>query len=103
MIYSFYIDIPENELDFFDKNILKKGQIPTNLNTKNQLKENYQKLIDCKVKYANDIGVQFKMFEYDEDYKKYEKYFKEKYPYITAYNIVNFYKIHLLYELAKKI
>jgi hypothetical protein len=102
MVYSFYIDIPEKELDFFDKNILKKDQIPTNLNTKNQLKENYQQLIDCKVKYANNIGVDFKMFEYDEDYKKYEKYYKNNYPYITAYNIVNFYKIHLLYELAKK-
>ena len=55
-----------------DKNILKKDQIPTNLNTKNQLKENYQQLIDCKVKYANNIGVDFKMFEYDEDYKKYK-------------------------------
>ena len=30
IIYSFYIDILEKDLDFFDKNILKKNQIPTN-------------------------------------------------------------------------
>ena len=47
VIYSFYIDIPEKELDFFDKNIIKEGATPTNLNTKIQLKNNYQKLIDC--------------------------------------------------------
>ena len=34
IIYSFYIDIPENELDIFDKNILKENQVPTNINTK---------------------------------------------------------------------
>ena len=102
IIYSFYIDVPEDELDFFDEHIIKKNQTPTNINTKNQLKENYQRLIDCKIKYANDINVPFKMFEYDEEYKIYYEYFKKNYPFITTYNIINFYKIHLLYELSKK-
>ena len=93
VIYSFYIDISKDE--FVDN-------IKTNLNTKNKLKENYQILIDCKIEYADNIGVPFKMFEYDEEYKIYYEYFKKNYPFITTYNIINFYKIHLLYELSKK-
>ena len=27
VIYTLYIDIPEKELDFFDKDIIKEGQI----------------------------------------------------------------------------
>ena len=40
------------------------------------------------------------MFEYDADWIVYSEKLKEKL-YLTAYNIVNFYKIHLLYELSK--
>ena len=39
IIYSFYIDIPEDELDIFDKDVLKKYEVPTNINTKKQFKE----------------------------------------------------------------
>ena len=40
VIYSFYIDIPEEELDIFDRDVLKKNQVPTNINTKKQFKDN---------------------------------------------------------------
>ena len=101
IIYSFYIDIHENELDIFDKNILKENQVPTNINTKKQFKENYHKLIANKKWYAEKIGVEFKMFEYDEDFKQYKVRLQTKYPFITTYNVVNFYKLKLLYELSK--
>ena len=39
IIYSLYIDIPDDELDIFDKNILRSKEIPTNINTKKQFKE----------------------------------------------------------------
>ena len=51
-IYSLYIDIPEDELDFFDKDILKEGKTPTNINTKNKFKEDYEKIIENKQRYA---------------------------------------------------
>ena len=91
VIYSLYIDVPENE--FVDN-------IETNLNTKKQFKENYIKLLANKQWYADQLNVDFKIFEY-EDYKEYHNYFKNKYPFITTYNIINFYKLHLLYELSK--
>jgi len=91
IIYSLYIDVPEDE--FVDN-------IETNLNTKKQLKENYVKLLANKQWYSNKINTEFRMFEY-KDYKDYHNYFKKKYPFITTYNIINFYKLHLLYELSK--
>ncbi|BCU95198.1 MAG: hypothetical protein CM15mV8_0420 [Caudoviricetes sp.] len=39
IIYSFYIDIPENELDIFDKNILKENQVLLISILKNNLKK----------------------------------------------------------------
>ena len=91
IIYSLYIDVPENE--FVDN-------IETNLNTKKQFKDNYINLLANKQWYANQLIVDFKIFEY-EDYIEYYNYFKKKYPYITTYNIINFYKLHLLCELSK--
>ena len=101
VVFSLYIDIPKDELDLFDSNIIKKGEVPTNHRTKDQFKIHYGDLIATKEIYANKIGADFKMFEYDADWIVYSEKLKEKYPYLTAYNIVNFYKIHLLYELSK--
>lgn len=102
VIFSLYIDIPKDDLDLFDSNILKEGQTPTNHRTKDQFKIHYGDLIATKEIYANTIGADFKMFEYDTDWIIYSEKLKAEYPYLTAYNIVNFYKIHLLYELAKE-
>ena len=41
------------------------------------------------------------MFEYNKQYQTYKKLLLQKCPELTGYEIVNFYKIHLLYELAK--
>ena len=102
VIFSLYIDIPKDDLDLFDSNILKEGQIPTNHRTKDQFKIHYGDLIATKEIYANKIGADFRMFEYDTDWIIYSEKMKAEYPYLTAYNIVNFYKIHLLYELSKE-
>ena len=53
-------------------------------------------------RYANKLNIEYKLFEYDKNYKEYHKWFKNEYPQITSYNVVNFYKIHLMYELSKK-
>ena len=51
-------------------------------------------------KWYADNTAEFMMFEYDLRYQKFEKEIKKLYPFITTYNIVNFYKLKLLYELA---
>ncbi len=102
VVFSLYIDIPKDDLDLFDSNILKSGDTPTNYKTKDKFKIHYGDLIATKEIYANKISADFKMFEYDTDWIIYSEKLKAQYPYLTAYNIVNFYKIHLLYELSKK-
>jgi len=102
VIYSLYIDIPRNELDLFDEKVLGKNKIPINYATKHSFKIHYLKLLACKQAYAHDIGVDFKMFEYDSDFIIFKENFNKKYPFITSYNIVNFYKLHLLYKLAEE-
>ena len=101
IIYSFYIDIPEKELDIFDRDVLKKDEVPRNIITKNEFKYNYFKLLANKKWYADNTA-DFLMFEYGPMYKKFEQQIKRGYPFITTYNIVNFYKLKLLYELAKE-
>ena len=99
IIYTLFIDIPESELDYqqpYPGDTMSKTQRTSLL-----FNEHYQRLVDVKKDYADKIGVDFKIFEYDEKYKEYIKSF-EKYPEITAYEIVNFYKIHLMYELRKQ-
>ena len=90
LIYSIYIEVPDNE--FVDNQ-------KTNLNTKKQLKENYQRLLDCKQEYANSIGADFLLVN---KYKEYYDEMKSKYPFLTTYNIINFYKIYLLYKFSSK-
>lgn len=105
IIYSFYIDIPKEELDIFDKElpiIKNKKALPINLITKDRLKKHYVRLLIEKQAYAKKLGYEFKLFEYGPDWILFEQKLKREHPYLTTYNIVNFYKIHLLYELAKK-
>jgi hypothetical protein len=101
VIFSLYIEIPDEELDIFDSHILKKGLIPTNFNTKEEFLSNYQKLIDCKQLYADSINVKFLMFENDYNFKNFKEDYSSRYSFLTTYNIINFYKLHLLYELSK--
>ena len=105
IIYSFYIDIPKQELDIFDKElpiVKDKKAMPINLVTKDRLEKHFLRLLVEKEAYAKKLGYDFKLFEYGPDWILFEQKLKREHPYLTTYNIVNFYKIHLLYELAKQ-
>ena len=52
--------------------------------------------------YADENKCDYILFENDNQFKDFKKVFQEKYPYLTTYNIVNFYKLYLLYELSNK-
>lgn len=99
VIYSLYIDIPKEELDYQDP--YYGDNIPKTERTKLEFQKYYGKLLACKQKYADDIGVPFLMYEYDDDFKLYKKWFNTYYPQITEYNIVNFYKLQIMHELCR--
>ena len=99
IIYSIYVDIPVAE--HFGKSKNKTDTVEKATETVNAFKEHYTRLIESKKDYANSIGISFKMYEYDDQYKAFEKKFTKDFPELTGYEVINFYKIHILYELAK--
>ena len=99
VIFSLYIDIPEDELDYQPP--YHNDTVSKTIRTKEKLKEYYPWLKSMQERYAESLGIDYKLFEYDKNYIEYKNMFNKKYPVITSYNIVNFYKIHLMYEMAK--
>jgi len=99
VIYSIYVDIPAEEHYGKSKNrndTVKKAAV-----TVDAFKIHYDRLVVSKKDYADSIGVTFKMYGYDEQYKTFEKNFTKDFPEFTGYEVINFYKIHILSELAK--
>ena len=97
VIFSIYIDIPEDELDpqpphygdTEDKNLKAKREFAL-----------HQPFLERSQRaYAQHIGVDYRIFKYDNKWKEFKAHYNKKYPMLTAYNIVNFYKIYLMYEL----
>jgi len=99
IIYSIYVNIPAPE--HFGKSKNKTDTVEKAIETVNAFKEHYNRLIKSKKDYADSIGVRFKMYEYDDQYKAFEKKFTKDFPELTGYEVINFYKIHILCELAK--
>lgn len=99
VIYSLYIDIPEDRLD--DQPAYNGDTISKSARTKIELQANYQKLIDTKVRYASTTNSTFLMYERDDSYIKYYNWFRQHYPEVTEYNVINFYKIKILCDLAE--
>ena len=100
VIYSLYVDVPAKEHFGDSKN--KHDTVDKANVTINAFKNHYDRLIDTKITYAEYCEADFVMFEYDDQYKTFEQNFLKDYPDFTGYEIINFYKIHLLYVLSKK-
>jgi|TARA_R110000737_G_scaffold98174_1_gene132396 hypothetical protein len=99
IIYSIYVDIPAKE--HFGESTNRHDSVAKANVTIDAFKEHYDRLITSKKDYADTLGVTFKMYEYDEQYKTFEKNFTKDFPEFTGYEVINFYKIHILNELAK--
>tara|TARA_X000001316_G_C920907_1_gene35154 strand:+ start:338 stop:1225 length:888 start_codon:yes stop_codon:yes gene_type:complete len=99
IIYSLYIDIPAEDLDYQPP--YPGDDIPKTQRTRLQFIDHYDRLKQSHQWYSNSINVNYTLYEYDSQYKNFHEWMKKTYPQINEYCIVNFYKIHLLYELAK--
>ena len=100
VIYSLYIDLPAKEHFGNSKNkhdTIEKADV-----TINAFKKHYDRLVESKLTYAEYCEAEFIMFEYDSKYITFENNFLKDFPEFTGYEVINFYKIHLLQELAKK-
>ena len=90
-IFSLYVDVNKND---FEKN----QDLEKNILTKNELKNNYDFLVSSQKEYAKQTSTDYIIFGNDNQYAEYAKQFDSN---ISVYNIINFYKIHLLYMLAE--
>tara|TARA_B100000073_G_C23677449_1_gene551150 strand:- start:277 stop:1125 length:849 start_codon:yes stop_codon:yes gene_type:complete len=99
IMYSVYVDVPSKE--HYGESKLKYDTTEKADITVNAFKKHYGQLVNSKKKYGDYLGIEFKLFQYDEQYKTFEHNFKKDFPMFTGYEIINFYKIHLLYHLAK--
>ena len=73
MIYSLYIDIPSEDLDY--QRPYYGDDMPKTQRTKLQFKEHYDRLKLSHKQYAYDTNIEYELFEYDEQYKEYHKMF----------------------------
>lgn len=96
LIYSMYVHIPDDviQTEHSDCNVtLEKTQLTTN-----SMRDNFDWLYSLQEKYAKKCGADYKLYEYDNNYINFKNLYFSKRPYITTYNILNFYKIWLMYE-----
>ena len=89
IIYSFFIDIPDELL-------------VSHHESKTKFADNYDWLLASQKRYAEKIGVEYKHFTRDKAFNDYVKWFNDNYPDISFYNIINFWKIRLMVDLAKE-
>ena len=94
VIFSVYIDFDKSD---FEKN----SDYEKNVKNKNEFKSNYDFLKKKHKEYAKCLNVSYILYENDNKWKEYQKHFKKKYPFISQYNVINFYKIQLIYELCE--
>ena len=99
VIYSLYVDVPAKE-HYGDSKNWRDTPEKANI-TVDAFKKHYDRLVEVKQWYAKRCDVDFLMFEYDLPYKTFEQNFLKDFPMFTGYEVINFYKIHLLNELSK--
>jgi hypothetical protein len=102
VIYSIYIDIPEKEHYARSFNYEKQHNLDRSKLTRENFSKHRDRLINNKKEYCKNIDVPFMMFEYDLRYQKFEQTLLKNYPVLTKYEVVNFYKLHILEELSKE-
>lgn len=103
IIFSIYVDIPEENLDnpgWWENGV--QVQTRKSLEAKLAFKRWSSTIIKRHKWYAETIGADYRLYQSSEDYKEYYETFHKKYPQISEYDIINFYKHHLMKEISEK-
>tara|TARA_B110001454_G_scaffold193917_1_gene195103 strand:+ start:365 stop:1234 length:870 start_codon:yes stop_codon:yes gene_type:complete len=103
IIYSIFIDIPNKDLDnpgWYNPEGVQQKTDKSKV-TKDYFLKYYDRIKKRHQEYADSLGVEYVLHEYDNDYKKYVEYFQKNYPQISVYDIINFYKQELMARYAQ--
>lgn len=103
VIFTIFVDIPDSKIDnpaawSADGELLTSQK---SLIAKHNFLKYKDRLIAAQTDYATAIGVDYLVLENDNLYKDFQAFFVENYPQISEYDIINFYKHHAMFELAK--
>lgn len=101
VVYSLYVDIPDDKLDDAGS-YAGDSDIDKSTLTKLRMKEYYDKLLTNQKQYAEKCGADYIHFTYDDRYLEFKEYCLDIVPTMSEYNIINFYKIHLMYVLKEE-
>ena len=99
LIYSLYINIPEEDIerDHQDDDWIS---YKTKETTDGML-EYKDWLIHSQEKYARSINADYKFVGYSSHFEQFKnEYFKDR-PWISTYDIINFYKLRLMYDAVE--
>lgn len=103
VIFSIYIDIPQNKLDnpgSWDNKTNTQYKTDKSLRTKEKFLLYKDRLIERQKKYADTIGVDYIHFNSKSAYNKFASWFKKNAPQISEYDIINFYKHYAMRALT---
>lgn len=103
VIFTLYIDIPDNKLDN-PAGFTKEGvqeQTNKSLITKKKLHKYKNRLIEAQKTYAKSINAEYLVYEEDSSYTDFKNTLC-KYPQISEYDCINFYKHYIMRNLADK-
>ena len=103
IVFSILIEIPDERLD--NPGWWENGkQIKTDKSkqTKIALLNNSERIQEKQRQYANDIGADYRLFQYDDYYKSFFNNIKNNYPEISEYDIINFFKHKIMRDMAEQ-
>jgi len=104
VIFTIFVDIPDSKIDN-PAAWSADGQLLTSqksLIAKYNFQKYKDRLIEAQDQYAKLIEADYIVFGDDQLYKDFQLFFVENYPQISEYDIINFYKHHVMFELAKQ-
>lgn len=101
IIFDIHIDIPQDKLDT-DLGSYDWDDIPRAERTKLEFNKYKDLLQENKRSYAELIGVDYRHYTRDSSYLQFLAWMQGRFPYLSEYLVVNFYKLYLMEELAKE-
>ena len=95
-IFSIYIDIDDENLDA--PSDFKDDEVSKSKRTKERLAEYKDRLVNNHKEYAESIDAEYLMFCRDKQYED----FKDRFPMLSEYDVINLYKVYLLEKLVNE-
>lgn len=103
LIFTVYVDIPEDKLDNpanWNNETGKQNQTDKSRNTKEKFAIYKDRLIAKQQTYAEICKADYRVYDDSDHFDQYQKWFDRFVPEISMYDRVNFYKHHVMFQAS---